>query len=420
VADACGKASPDDLLARMTPMTRTAARIGAVMGLLVAAPASSESDCESGCAGWRLDAAYIGDVLRNTRGGAGRGTRYLDNLDLSLEMDGQRLLGVSGLKLFAHALYNNGRAFSGELTGDAQGVSNIEAVRAVRLFEAWADFTLPSRSSLRVGLYDLNSEFDTTETGGLFLNSSHGIGPDFAQSGRNGPSIFPSTGLAVRVRHEFGERLAAQALVAEGTPGDPAHPSRTVIRFDRGEGLLLAAELQASAGVFSKLALGGWRYTARFDDLLSKRPDGSPERRRGNQGGYALAESTLRTDAAGAPRVTAFLRFGIADGSFNAFDQYLGAGIACTGVLPGRPDDRLGLAVASVRNGRRFRDAMSVAGTPVGRRETNIELSYRLIATDWLVLQPDLQYVVSPGMNPEVRDALVLGLRFELSWGLER
>lgn len=399
---------------------RIAAWVGAAFVLLVSEPVRSEDACGAGSPGWRLDIAYIGDVLSNTRGGAERGTRYLDNLDVSLDVDGQRLLGVPGLKLFAYAIYNNGHAFSGELTGDAQGVSNIEADRAVRVMEAWADFTLPSRSSLRVGLYDVNSEFDTTDTGGLFLNSSHGIGPDYAQSGLNGPSIFPTTGLAARLRHEFGNGFAAQALVAEGTPGDPAHPRRTTIRFDRGEGLLLAAELQASTDMFSKLAVGGWRYTARFDDLLSTRPDGSALRRRGNQGGYALAESTLLTDAAGDARLTGFLRFGIADGSFNAFDQYIGTGVAWTGLLPGRPDDQLGLAVASVRNGRRFREAMNLAGTPVGLRETNIELSYRLAATDWLVLQPDLQYIVSPGMNPEVQDAFVLGLRFELSWGIER
>ncbi|MGE3599697.1 MAG: carbohydrate porin [Dehalococcoidia bacterium] len=399
---------------------RFAARLGAVLALLISSPVRSEDDCGAGCPAWRFDVAYIGDVLSNASGGAERGTSYLDNLDLSLEVDGQRLIGVQGLKLFAYVIYNNGNAFSGELAGDAQGVSNIEADRAVRVMEAWADFTLPSQSSLRIGLYDLNSEYDTTETGGLFLNASHGIGPDFAQSGRNGPSIFPTTGLAARLRHEFSNGVAAQALFAEGTPGDPTHPRRTTIRFDRGEGLLLAAELQAAAGAFTKLALGGWRYTARFDDLLLTQLDGGAVRRRGNRGAYALAESTLLKDAAGDARLTGFLRVGIAEGSFNAFDQYIGTGIAWAGLVRGRPDDQLGLAVASVRNGRQFREAMSLAGTPVGARETNVELTYRLVASDWLVLQPDLQYIVSPGMRPGVRDALILGLRFELSWGIER
>lgn len=396
--------------------------ICAVLGILLAtaaAGARAGDDCGDACPAWRLETVYLGDVLSNVRGGIERGTRYLDNLDLMLEVDGGRVPGMDGLKLFVYGLYNNGHAFSSELTGDVQTVSNIEAVHSLRLMEAWIDASLSRRTSLRVGLYDLNSEFDTTESGGLFLLSSHGIGPDYSQSGLNGPSIFPVAGLGARVRHAFSTRLAVQALVAEGTPGDPDHPKQTTLRFDDGEGLLLAGEVQGSAGPFSKLALGGWRYTARFDDVLATNPDGSPRRHRGNQGAYALAEATLCAGAGGAPRVTGFARFGVAAGEFNAFDRYVGAGLVWIGPVAGRPADRLGLAVASVRNGDPFRRAMRLAGNPVGTRETNIELSYRFAATDWLTLQPDLQYIISPGMDPELRDALVFGVRFELAWGVE-
>lgn len=396
-------------------------RLRVLIGVLVMAgspAARADGGCEGECPAWRFDTAYVADVLSNVRGGIDRGTRYLDNLDLMLEIDGGRVPGTDGLKLFVYGLYNNGHAFSRELTGDVQTVSNIEAVHALRLMEAWADLALTPRTSLRVGLYDLNSEFDATESGALFLLSSHGIGPDYSQSGRNGPSIFPVAGFGARIRHGFGTGVTLQLLAAEGTPGDPDHPKRTTLRFDDGEGLLLAGEVQGSAGAFSKLALGGWRYTARFDDVLTTLSNGSPRRHRGNHGAYALAESTLRNGAGGSPQITAFVRFGIAAGAFNALDQYIGAGLVWTGPLRGRPGDQLGLAVASARNGDRFRRAMRLAGTPVGARETNIELTYRLAATDWLVLQPDLQYIVSPGMDPGLRNALVLGLRFELSWAV--
>jgi porin len=41
---------------------------------------------------------------------------------------------------------------------------------------------------------------------------------------------------------------------------------------------------------------------------------------------------------------------------------------------------------------------------------------------EWLTLQPDLQYIVNPGLEPALRDAMVLGLRFELagSWPMAR
>jgi carbohydrate-selective porin OprB len=34
--------------------------------------------------------------------------------------------------------------------------------------------------------------------------------------------------------------------------------------------------------------------------------------------------------------------------------------------------------------------------------------------TDWLTLQPDLQYIIDTGALGELKNALVLGLRFEI------
>lgn len=53
---------------------------------------------------------------------------------------------------------------------------------------------------MRIGLYDLNSEFDALDDAGLFINSAFGVGTDIGLTGVNGPSIFPVTSLAVRAR----------------------------------------------------------------------------------------------------------------------------------------------------------------------------------------------------------------------------
>ncbi|MEG1090480.1 MAG: carbohydrate porin, partial [Acinetobacter sp.] len=42
--------------------------------------------------------------------------------------------------------------------------------------------------------------------------------------------------------------------------------------------------------------------------------------------------------------------------------------------------------------------------------EYNIELNYSYNATKWLMLRPNLQYVINPGSSNNVDDALVLGL----------
>ena len=180
-----------------------------------------------------LSVVYSADVWSNVRGGTKRGSRYLDNLDVTLTVDAERVFGWRGATLFAYGLYNNGTRFSEDLVGDAQGISNIETgVRATRLYEAWVEQRFASdHASLKFGLYDLNSEFDAIESAALFLNPSHGIGPDFSQSGLNGPSIFPTTSLALRGDLKVTDNWLVRAAILDGVPGDPDRPKRTAIKL---------------------------------------------------------------------------------------------------------------------------------------------------------------------------------------------
>lgn len=113
---------------------------------------------------------------------------------------------------------------------------------------------------MRFGLYDLNSEFDAIDTAGLFVNSSFGIGPDYSQSGQNGPSIFPTTSVALRLAYQVTEHYYLQAAVLDGVPGDPNNNKGTHIQFNRGDGLLYAAEFGYHQGDdgHAKLPYGKW------------------------------------------------------------------------------------------------------------------------------------------------------------------
>ena len=345
-----------------------------------------------------LSAVYTFDVWRNARGGLRRGWRYLDNLDVTLTVDAERALGWRGATLFAYGLYNNGASLSGDLVGDAQTVSNIETgVRAARLYEAWAEQRFAGdRASIKAGLYDLNSEFDTTGAGSLFLLSSHGIGPDLGQSGENGPSIFPNTSLAVRADYRIGKAWAVRAAAFDGVPGDPSRPARTAVKLGRGDGALLVGEV-AYERDGTKAAVGAWTYTARFDAIEGGR-------RGGSEGVYLLVEYPLA-----ASGLAGFARLGFADADINPIGRYAGGGLVQTGLL--RRDDQAGLSLAIAGFGAPYRRASAADA-----REVIIEATYRTPLNGWLTVQPDLQYVINPGGDPAVADALVLGLRVEVGF----
>jgi porin len=272
---------------------------------------------------WTLSTVYTADLLRNERGGVAVGNAYLDNLDVSLAVDGERTFGVPGLQLFAYGLYNNSARFSQELSGDAMTASNIDAPRAVRLYEVWADWTFgASDASMRFGLYDLNSEFDTTEARSLFMNSTFGVGHELGQTGHNGPSIFPSTSLALRMAFKPAANWALLVAAFDGVPNDPERPSQTRIRIGGGDGALLITELQRHGPRLTKVAAGAWHYTEHFeriDDTLL----GSPSPRKdASSGAYVLADLTVWQDPFDTDRqVEAFARVGVASDGVNEFDS---------------------------------------------------------------------------------------------------
>jgi porin len=253
-------------------------------------------------------------------------------------------------------------------------------------------------------------------TAGLFIGSSHGMGREFSQSGHQGPSTFPVTSLALRHQWRIDDAWTWQTALLDGVPGDPAHPDRTTVRLSIDEGALFLTEISRTAPRLQKLALGVWQYTAEFDDLRAD-ADGMPIDRRTNRGVYVLGDAALipapqSAQGDAAPRLSAFVRLGVANGDLNRFDRYLGAGLVLRGLFG---EDELGIAIAQAYNGDAYRSLLAQVGMPTDEVETNIELTWRIPVAEWLALQPDIQYIINPGTDPQLRDALVVGLRFELT-----
>lgn len=360
----------------------------------------------------RFDGAYTADLIANLSGGVQTGDTYLDNLDLQLSADRGAIFGIPGLSGLLYGMRNNANEFSSEYVGDTHVVSNIDTGHAFRLFEAWLDWSPDADGdrSVRLGLYDLNSEFDSIDTGALFINSAHGIGTDFSQSGLNGPSIFPVSSLALRVRTGWGEGGYGQFAVLDGVPGDVDDPSSNRIDLSHDDGALVVAEVGWSGGDWRKVALGAWAYTADFEPLTD--PGGPQDD--GNEGWYAFADRTVFRGE--SVTVAAHLRVGQAEEKYNPYSGFVGFGTMATGLVPGRPDDEVGFAVAIGLAGDDFEDARAADGLDTDGEEIALELTWRAPVTDWLVLQPDVQYIVNPGNDPDLDDAVVVALRFELSY----
>ncbi len=379
---------------------------------------------------------YDADAFANLAGGLHRGTTYVGNLHLQLILDGQRLVDWPGSTCYLDVLSIHGGQPS-DFVGDAQGVSNMEAPAALKLEEAWLQQNFfANHSSVLAGLYDLNSEFYRLQSAGLFLNNSFGIGPEFSKSGREGPSIFPFTSLGARFALKPERGVVLRAAVLDGVPFERPDGHAA---FQSGDGLLFVSEAailerpaakdQPSSHRFrigrfamlppydGKLAVGGWYYTATFDDLSVVDANGKPVQHRGSGGFYLLADRIIFQDPDRSGRsLSAFTQLGFGDPRVNRFGSYIGAGLVASGFVSSHQNDELGLAIAIARNGSHFIALQNQQGTPVLHSETTIELTYSMQVNKWLAVQPDLQYVIDPNTDPSVQNALAFQLRFEAAF----
>jgi len=414
----------------MTTKTRLEGGAMSVLAAMTCGAPAVYGQMATGDSGARpviLTFSYTGELVQNAGGGARRGTTFAGAAGGEVTLLLGRLVGWHGARLFVFALGTHGGAPS-DLVGDVQGVSNLEAPPpgAVRLEEAWLQQNLlDNRLSWLVGRYDLNTEFYRLQSGALFINSSFGIGPEFAHSGVAGPSIFPNTAVGTRLDFKPSPNVVWRAAVLDGVPVDrPGDGTRV---FASGDGALLVGEVallarpdtvgvprQRRFGIGrgrtrpyrGKLAIGAWYYTARFSDLVDTLPKGASVQHRGSGGVYLIGDLTVRS-------LTAFAQLGLGDGRVNQIGGYVGGGFTLTAPFSSRAQDALGLAVAAARNGSHYERAQTAGGPAAG--ETSVELTYLAQLGSWLTVQPDVQYVIHPGGTRATRNAVVPGLRIAVS-----
>src|SRR5262249_4727374 len=141
------------------------------------------------------------------------------------------------------------------------------------------------------GLYDLNSEFYQNDAASLLLAPAFGIGSELAATGPNGPSIFPSTALAVRASWSVTPHQTLRAAAINASAGVLGDPGGVDTSFN--DGALLIAEWARRGDV--TLKIGAWRYSEQQDDIRDVDAFGAPLKR-GASGAYLSLEGPLWRD----------------------------------------------------------------------------------------------------------------------------
>ncbi|MBB4083858.1 porin [Brevundimonas lenta] len=377
-------------------------------GFLAALAVSGQCSAQESDSAWSTEVTYTADITGVVSGGPVQAGKFLDNLDVIIDGDLDRLIGWRGAKLHLYLLNNNGGQ-PNNVAGTLQGVDNIEVGdTGARLYELWIEQDFDGKGSVLAGLYDVNSEFYSTAASDLLIAPPFGIGSELAATGPNGPSIFPSTALAVRARIGSAEGSYLQVAAVNAEASTLGDVDGVDADFDTG-GLFLA---EAGWTGPLRVAVGGWRYSEEQDDIRDTLPGGDPARSTA-QGAYLLAEGPLYSNDDGLA-ARAFLRAGVSDGDTTDFEGGWQAGIRLDQVLASRPDSAFSIGVhqglLSDKARANFRDDL----IDPARAEQGVEITYA-DTIGRLTIQPSVQWIANPGGDRDADAIVVATLRLAVA-----
>ncbi len=376
---------------------------------------------------WTL--THKSDFLANTSGGIKRGANWMGYTEAGLKMDMEKLLGWNSTTAFIHYHSELGTQFNTKYVGSFVGVDNIEtAANTAQFNNAWIQKGLFGDSlSVLAGLYAIDSEFYVTDTSGLFIQPPYGMSNDMAQSGQKGPPIYPVGALALRMKYTSpGKNFYVQYALADGVPGDPNNPRGTHVQLNKGDGTLSIMEFgytpqedepaagaskpeaqpQEEAESFNKTAIGFWRYSTQMDDPVDVGV------RRPSEGVYVLAERTLMAEKNHPSQgLSGFARFGAASKDLHQASWTGSLGLRYHGLFDGRDDDIAGIAVTYNHASNKYRLLNNAESS-----QTQVEATYRTQIKPWFALQPTLQYIINPNMDPALDNVWIIGTRAEVSF----
>jgi porin len=359
---------------------------------------------------------------QNVRGGISkhrRAGRFAGSYDLELSADLKKLLGIegAGLYMLTEGVWSKSAGIDGPSVGSVFGVNgDARPRRSMDITELWYEHAfLQDSLRIRLGKMDLTGGFEHHNCPVSFDCSAYANDEttQFLNGALvNNPTIpFPDYGLGVALHYSPAHLWYVSAAVADAQADIRETGFRTTFHdedhffyiFETG----ITPQLDSVKGPLQGAYRAGLWYDPQDKQKLS---DGRT--RRDDTGFYLSFDQMLsreNSDAEDTQGLGLFGRYGWADSKVNEVTNFWSAGIQYQGLMPGRDGDVLAFGFAQGT----FSDR---AAAYTDDYESACELYYSAQITPWLALSPNIQYIVNPGGNETVSDAVVLGLRLQMSF----
>lgn len=345
------------------------------------------------------------EVWDNPYGGRRQRAVYTGVATFGFVLDLDALGWSKGTSVSARGLWIQGRNISPFAVGDAGIVSNIAGVATVRLYKWWfRQKFLGDTVDLKLGQISLDADFMYLDSAQLFINSGFGTLQTEALNIRT--AIYPLGALGARLKLKPADSWTIMFGAYDGDAGtEEQHRHSSDLALSAKQGITSIAEISWEnevAGRKTRVSIGGYYDTGRLRDYEHG------GLRNGLTSPYIMLESVLARIGGG--KLTASAHGAFALPAARAFAiGYADAALVLGGAGWNRPNDDLGLGLASTHFGKPYVDEARRGGDAVTRVERVVELTYRAMLLSWLSLQPSAQWVFQPHYSG--KDSLALGLR---------
>lgn len=369
--------------------------------------------------GIKFEANILTDTAYLAEGGRNEGADPLTSAQLWLgtQLDMEKLAGWDGVTVRAVATARQGQSTSvRDLQGNAPHMANLQGTfgrgnQDSRLSELSIEKTFKDQGlSIKAGRLGLGMDFNVMACD--FASTAFCA----AQMGKWQGNIWMNTPVSqwgARVKQQLNPEVAVQVGVYEFNPDNgngKAEGQGWSLNTDHADGVTIPAEVVWTPksfvnGLPGSYRIGGMYNTA--DDIANQKDIATGEGKNRTFAGWLAIEQQLTSTGSGRQGLHSFANFTWHDRDTNKVDNSQQIGVKYIGLVDSQPNDILGLAVNRVHVNDGFADSRPAFNASA---EYNIELNYSYNATKWLMLRPNLQYVVNPGSSNQVDNALVLGL----------
>jgi porin len=374
---------------------------------------------------------YIGDALGNVSGGLSQGTTYAGRAEFLVDADLEKLARWKGGAFHFNVYQIHGEGLSSHEIGNLMPASNVDAMPATRLYEAWFEQKIADgKASLRLGQIAADSEFIISTYAGQFINGTFGWPTIAAADMRSGGPAYPLAAPGARLKFEPNTEFTFLGAVFSGDPGgpgdepDPQKRNRNGLNFGFVDRPLVMLEGQyhytlgkRASGLPGTVKLGGWEHLGEYADQLTGAQLST------NHGFYAVLDQQIYALPGGKDKgIGLFARMAGAPGDRNLIDFYADGGLQFSGFVAARPDDKFGFAVGYGHVSDRAAAGDIAAAVLPRDYEAVLEVNYTAQILPGFSLQPEYQHIWHPGggitdaSGARAKDADVFGLRTVINY----